>query len=276
MNLGILHAGQMGSALGAAAVHAGSDVFFISDQRSEATKARASAAGLIDLGDLDSLTKHCEIIFSVCPPANALEVAESVAACDFSGIYVDANAVSPDTARRIGEVVGVRADFVDGGIIGPPPRKPGSTRLYLSGERADVITPLFEDSPLHAEVVSGPAGAASALKMVYAAWTKGSAAMLAGIYAVATAEGVETALLAEWEKSIPDLPARLKGTAAGVAPKAWRFAGEMKEIAETFRSADVPEGFFDAAAEVYARLADFKDAPPPTPDDLARKLRAGR
>jgi len=263
----------MGSTIASAAAQDGIEVYFASEGRSEATRARASTSKLLDTRSLDALVSRCDLILSVCPPANALELARRVAALEFSGIFVDANAVSPETARRIAAVVGHRAEFVDGGIIGPPATRPGTTRLYLSGERADDVAGCFESGPLDARVIEGPAGAASALKMVYAAWTKGTAAMLAGIYAVAGAEGVQSELLGEWETSIPDLPARLKATAAGVAPKAWRFEGEMREIAETFRSAGVAPGFFEAAAEVYGRLAGFKDAGSPTPEEVAARLR---
>lgn len=272
MKVGIIHPGAMGSTIAAAVALNCSEVWVALERRSEATRARAAGTELRDAGTLDALVDRCDLIISVCPPANALELARSVAALEFSGIYADANAVSPETARRIGSVIGEAAEFVDAGIIGPPATRAGTTRLYLSGARAHDVASCFESGPLDALVIEGPPGSASALKMAYAAWTKGTAAMLAGIYAVAVAEGVESDLLREWGKSIPDLPARLKGTAAGIAPKAWRFEGEMREIAETFRGAGIPPGFFEAAAEVYGRLAGFKNSEPPTPEQVAARL----
>ena len=49
--------------------------------------------------------------------------------------------------------------------------------------------------------------------------------------------------------------------AATTAPKAWRFAGEMEEIAATLEAAGLPDGFHRAAAEAYARLASFRGEP---------------
>ena len=118
----------------------------------------------------------------------------------FTGIYVDANAVSPATARTIASAVD---RYVDGGIIGPPPRKPGTTRLYLSGAEAPIVADLFAGTNVDTRVVSEDAGAASAVKMAFAAWTKGTAALLLGIRAVARAEGVDETLLDEWEISLP-------------------------------------------------------------------------
>jgi len=203
---------------------------------------------------------------SVCPPHAALDVARAVAARRFAGTYVDANAVSPATARNIGAVVGsAGATFVDGGIVGPPPHRPGTTRLYLSGPEAGRAAAAFAGSPLAVITLDGPPGAASALKMAYAAWTKGSAALLMAVRALAAAEQVGDALLREWAQSQPDLTARSEAAAKGSASKAWRWIGEMEEIAATFAAAGLPDGFHRAAAEVYQRLARYKNAAAPPP-----------
>src|SRR5438477_368958 len=122
---------------------------------------------------------------------------------------------------------------------------------------------LFPGGPLEAVVVAGGPGAASAVKVAYAAWNKGHAALLMAVRALAIAEGVDAALLAEWRLSQPDLPARSESAVQRNARKAWRFVGEMEEIAATFDAAGLPQGFHEAAAEVYRRLAPWKDAPTP-------------
>jgi hypothetical protein len=165
---------------------------------------------------------------------------------DFSGIFVDANAVSPATAAKIASAVG---EFVDGGIVGSPPRERGTTRLYLSGERAETVAELFVGSPLDARVVSN----ASAVKMAYAAWTKGTAAMLLAIRELARREGVEETLVAEWDLSFPELRDRYERAERSAAAKGWRWVGEMEQIAESFEADDLPGGFHRAAAEVYRR-----------------------
>jgi len=251
VTVGLLHPGDMGSMVGACAVAAGSRVRWASGGRSAGTRQRAAAAGLEDAGSLDALVAGSDVIISVCPPHAALDLARDVAARRFTGLFVDANAVAPGTAREIGTVVeGVGASFVDGGLIGPPPRAAGSTRLYLSGREAKRAVALFESSALEAIAVNDSPGAASALKMVYAAYTKGSSALLMAIRALASCEGVDDALLAEWRRSQPDLPKRSESAARDNARKAWRFVGEMEEIARTFAQAGLPTGFHDAAAEV--------------------------
>jgi 3-hydroxyisobutyrate dehydrogenase-like beta-hydroxyacid dehydrogenase len=267
----------MGVTVGASARAGGSRVLWASEGRSAQTRERAAAAGIEDAKTLSSLCAASGVIFSVCPPHSALDLARAVAAQGFSGLYVDGNAVSPGTAREIGRIVeGEGATFVDGGIIGPPARARGTTRLYLSGEQAGRIAHLFVQGPLEAIALDGGPGAASALKMAYAAYTKGTAALLVSIRALAIRAGVDQALLDEWARSQPELGARSERAAGETARKAWRFTGEMAEIAATFDDAGLPDGFFRAAAEIYESLAGYKDAPSmPSVAEVAKAL-AGR
>ena len=272
--IGILHPGDMGSVVGACAVAAGARVLWASDGRSADSRERAAAAGLEDARTVAAVVAGSDVIVSVCPPHAAIDVARDVAGRRFAGLFVDANAVAPVTAREIGAIVeGGGATFVDGGLIGPPPRNAGSTRLYLSGREAKRAAAFFESSALEAIAIGDGPGAASALKMTYAAYTKGSSALLMAIRALAASEGVDDALLAEWRRSQPDLPKRSEAAARDNARKAWRFVGEMEEIAATFEAAGLPGGFHEAAAVIYARLADYKDAAtPPSMADLVAPL----
>ena len=272
--IGLLHPGDMGSVVGSCAVAGGSRVLWASEGRSAGTRDRAGAAGLEDAGRLAAVVAGSDVVVSVCPPHAALDLARVVAALRFSGLFVDANAVSPSTAREIGAVVEAGgAGFVDGGLIGPPPRAAGTTRLYLSGREAKRAAALFDGTRLEAVAVSDAPGAASALKMAYAAYTKGVSALLMGVRALAAAEGVDEALLAEWRRSQPDLPKRSEAAARDSARKAWRFVGEMEEITATFEAAGLPGDFHEAAAEIYRRLAVYKDATtPPSMADLVGPL----
>ncbi|HEY7250760.1 MAG TPA: DUF1932 domain-containing protein [Methylomirabilota bacterium] len=272
--IGLLHPGDMGSVVGACAAAAGSRVLWTSEGRSAGSRDRAAAAGLEDAGGLAAVVAASDVVISVCPPHAALDLARAVAALRFSGVFVDGNAVSPSTAREIGAAVEAGgATFVDGGLIGPPPRSAGTTRLYLSGREAKRAAALFDGSRLEAIAVSDAPGAASALKMAYAAYTKGVSALLMGVRALAVTEGVDEALLAEWHRSQPELPKRSEAAARDNAKKAWRFVGEMEEIAATFEAAGLPGGFHEAAAAIYRRLSDYKDAAtPPSMSDLVRPL----
>jgi 3-hydroxyisobutyrate dehydrogenase-like beta-hydroxyacid dehydrogenase len=256
----------MGATIGACAATSGARVLWASEGRSAASRARATQAGLVEVKNLTEAVAQSDIVLSVCPPEFAREVALSVAGQRFTGIYVDANAVSRATAEEIGRIVmQAGATFVDGGIIGSPVRRTGTTRMYLSGEQADEITQLFSASMLDARSIGAIAGEASALKVVYAAWTKGTDALILAIRALAAHEGVDDALLAEWRTSQPTLQKKSEHAAAAAAPKMWRYVGEMREIAEAFKSAGLPSGFHSAAAEVSERLASFKDQTDPAP-----------
>jgi hypothetical protein len=225
--VGLVHPGEMGAAVGGAV--RGHQVIWASDGRSDATHARATH--FRDVGSLDELLAHSHVVLSICPPHAALDVAR--AAQGFDGIYVDANAISPMHAR---EIAALHPRFVDGSIIGSP----DAPTLYLSGDEAATVAALFA---LETAIVPD----ASALKMVYAAWSKGTAALLLAIRDVARSYGVED----EWRAAAPELLERLAGAERSAAAKGWRWIGEMEEIADTFAAAGQPEGFHRAAAEVY-------------------------
>lgn len=246
--VGVLHPGEMGTALAAALRGRKHDVLWASTGRSDATRQRAEAAGLNDAASPEALVDRSEVILSVCPPHAAAEVARSTLGAQ--GLFVEANAIAPETTRAIAAERGT-SRFVDGGIIGPPPCDSATTRLYLSGESAATVAELFDGTNVDARVVSSRIGDASALKMVYAAWTKGTAALLLAIHAVARAEGVEGALLQEWRMSLPELPEALERAQKSADAKGWRWVGEMEEIAATFAAAGLPDGFHRAAANVF-------------------------
>ncbi len=273
--LGLLHPGAMGVTVGAAAQASGALVLWAEDGRSAATQARARDAGLEPVATLASLVEASDVIVSVCPPHGAEEVAQSVLAAGFKGLYCDANAIRPERARRIAAAVSrAGGRFVDGGIIGAPPRARGETRFYLSGADADELAALFQGS-LHEPVVVGPeVGAASALKMCFAAYSKGRIALALAVRALARASGVDEALRAEWTLSRPGQAEQTEDDGPRVSAKAWRWVGEMEEIAATFERAGLPPGFHEAAGEIYEAMAELRQAPRPSFDQVMRKILA--
>lgn len=266
MAIGLLHPGAMGAAVGAVLRAKGETVLWASAGRSDATAVRAGEAGLEDVGTVEELGRRSDVVLVLCPPAAAVEVARSVPRT--GAVYVDANAVSPATARTIAGIVG---RYVDGGVVGPPPRDRGTTRFYLSGGEAPRVAELFAGTIVDARVVSEDVAAASAVKMAYAAWTKGTAALLLAIRALARAEGVEETLLEEWGLSLPELPERSQAAARSALGKGWRWVGEMHEIADTFTASGLPDGFHRAAAEIYRRSPH---APAPAESSLESVLDA--
>ncbi len=268
MRIGLLHPGEMGTSVGRALLAAGHEVCWCNAGRSPATAARA--ADFTAYPQLPTLTAEVDGLISVCPPDQALDQAQAVAAAGYTGIYVDANAVAPATARQMAAVVG--PGYVDGGIIGPPAVQPGTTRLYLSGADAAGAQAWFSAELLQAVVVGESNSDASALKMAYAAYTKGSSALLLAVNALAEQAGVRAALLEEWALSQPGLAERSEQTARATSRKAWRFAGEMEEIAQTFDDLQLPGDFHRGAAALYARMSGLKDQPPASLDEVLRLL----
>ncbi len=259
-NIGFVHPGQMGVTVAAAVMAAGHTAHWASEGRSPASADRANGAGIVDSGSLNNLCNHCTTVFSICPPDKATDVARSVAETGFKGVFVDCNAVSPATAHVTAQTITEAGGrFIDAGIIGPPAVKAGITRLYVSGEGADQIPPLFQNSLIDSRFVSDQVGAASALKMAYAGWSKGSTALLMTQVALARAEGVESAFFDEMELSLPGIREKLASGSVRSATKAWRFVGEMNEITQSLDDAGLPGAWFAGAADTYSRLADFKD-----------------
>lgn len=269
--VGILHPGEMGVSIAASAQNSGHPVYWVSEGRSDATQKRAESIHLLDAGKLAHLCAECSLIISVCPPHAAETIANLVLATKFGGLYLDANAISPQRAKRIDQAMRQAGiGFVDGGIIGGPAWKPHQTFLYLSGPRADEVAECFEKGPLETRVLGSSIGPASALKMCYSAYAKGTTALLCAVLAAAERLEVYDALGEQWnhdgEGFTEDAARRVRGSAR----KAWRFEGEMGEIATTFQEAGLPGDFHSGAAEIYRRLAGFQGSPatPPLKDVL--------
>lgn len=269
--IGILHPGEMGISIAASATHSGHEVYWLSDGRSEKTRDRAEQHHLVRVNSLSEFCQICEVIISICPPHAAEEVATAVSESNFKGLYLEANAISPQRAIAIREMLEAHGiHFVDGGVIGGPAWVAEETWLYLSGERAKEVAQCFSNGPLETRIIGKQIGKASALKMCYAAYTKGMTALLSAIVATSEELEVRNELYHHWDRDEPGFSEQVNRRVRRVTAKAWRFEGEMQEIASTFREAGLPDGFHLAAADIYHRIADFKDAtePPPLTDVL--------
>ena len=261
MRIGILHPGEMGISVAASAMNSGHEIYWSSEGRGEKTHARAQKYNLKDAGTLAELCKTCPVIFCICPPHAAEDVARQVIAHGFKGLYLDANAISTQRTIKIGAMMQAAGiGFVDGGIIGPPAWERGQTWLYLSGKRADEIAACFAKGPLETKVIGDEIGKASALKMCYAAYTKGTTALLCAVIATAESLKVREELFQQWDTDDAGFSEQAARRVQRVTAKAWRFAGEMDEIAATFHEAGLPSGFHESAAEIFRRMAGFKDA----------------
>jgi 3-hydroxyisobutyrate dehydrogenase-like beta-hydroxyacid dehydrogenase len=282
VTIGLIGAGAMGAEIGRSLVTSGRRVISVLDGRSEDSRRRANAAGIEPVNDLVGLVGASDIVLSVVPPGAASSVAHKVAdaakAAPVAPVFVDANAISPERARAIAsavEAAGMR--YVDGGIIGGPPTTQRPTAVYLSGAGGDELVEMLATPEVRVEWLGPEHAAASAIKMAYAAWTKGTNALVVAIRAMARAEGVEDALIVEWQRSQPSA-LEWSNRAPATAGKAWRWVAEMEEIAASLETAGVPPGAFLAAAQVYERLDGYKDVegPPPLEEMIDRVLNGGR
>jgi 3-hydroxyisobutyrate dehydrogenase-like beta-hydroxyacid dehydrogenase len=256
----IMSPGDMGHAVGAVLREGGLRVLAELGGRSDRTRALAGRAGIEEVADDDALVRQADILLSILVPDQATALAERIArAVRDSGartLYVDCNAIAPHTARQIAGIVeGAGARFVDAGIIGPPPKRgASSTRFYASGRAAASFAHL-RDFGLDVRVVGEQPGHASALKMCYAALTKGTTALMTELSIAAERLGVSEALRAEFAASQPTMLERMQRAVPEMVPKAHRWVGEMAEIARTFEACGLSRSSFEGAAELYALVA---------------------
>jgi L-threonate 2-dehydrogenase len=275
--IGIIAQGTMGSGVGRRLRESGAEVRTLLSGRSPASAERARAAGMIGAADERTLLEGTDFFLSILPPGEAeplaRRLAPTLAALDRKPVYLDCNAVSPQTAIRIGEVIApTGAHFVDAGIIGGPPR-PGyqGPSIYASGEHVREALPL-RDWGINLRAIDGPIGAASAVKMSYAGITKGTTAIAAAMLLGAARFGCAEALIAELSDSQPQMLARMRNGIPGMYDKAYRWVAEMEEISDFLEENPPSHDMYAAIARLYDYLAAAHAATPPAADNAIRTL----
>jgi 3-hydroxyisobutyrate dehydrogenase-like beta-hydroxyacid dehydrogenase len=281
LRAGIMSSGDMGSGFGSVLDAAGLEVYTCLAGRSDFTRQRAAEAGFTDTADLDTLVQNIDLFISVLVPSEALPLARDVAAAmkrtGATPAYADLNAIAPQTVLEIESTIRASgAKFIDGGIIGGPPRQGYSPHIAVSGPDVAVVEAL-RDHNLNIRVTGPKVGQASGLKMVYAASTKGTTALWTELLTASRALGLEDALKEElgetnpvfsWAKrSIPSMPNRAR-----------RWVGEMEEIAKTFEGLGLTPNILQGAADMYTLvsqtpLADLTSRDPnPTVEEVMEAL----
>jgi putative dehydrogenase len=253
--------GAMGAGVGARLVERGLTVITSLEGRSEASAKRAKAAGMVAASDAECA--QADFFLSICPPSDAMALAEKMSALikpsNKKPIYVDCNAVSPPTKVRIGEAIAQSgAPFVDVGIIGLPPKEGYSPFLHASGPEAAKFGALKEFG-INVNVIDGPIGAASALKMSYAGITKGVTAIASMMMLAATRAGVADKLRGELDRSHPAFMTNFHRAIPDMFDKAYRFVGEMEEISNFVSEDGAAQDAYQAIAEFYTRIAADHD-----------------
>lgn len=262
--VGIVSMGAMGAGVARVLVNAGDRVVTTTAGRSRRTADAASAAGAVDVGTVTDVVAQSDVVLSLVPPDAAVsfarDVADAMTATGRSPLFVDGNSIAPPTlglveeaARRAG------ARVLDLSIIGLPPAAmaPGemsAAQFYVAGPDAEVLAS-YRDHELDVRVIDAPPGAAKALKMCYAGISKGIIGLVLDMFMAARRMGVSAELIAQMNATQREVLAQVARQAKGFAPKAYRWVGEMHEMEKTFAPLDLPVGFFEAAGDVFARLA---------------------
>lgn len=258
--VGILHPGSMGAAVAACAAANAATVLWCTAGRSTASASRATEFGLTPVATLAELLDRSDIVLGLCPPAAAEDLARDVAGHGFGGVYVEANAINPQRALRIAELLEPQATVVDGGVVGSPPVRGKTPALYLSGP-ADAtvrIEALFADTAVRTTVLGTEVGKASALKLAYATFQKTSRVLVALALGMAREHGVDQALIEVASRRSDSYLAEPEYVAK-TAARAWRWGPELEEAADMLAAAGLPPEVLHAAASTLARWHDAKD-----------------
>jgi L-threonate 2-dehydrogenase len=274
--IGVIAQGMMGAGVGRRLHESGAQVRTLLTGRSAKSAERARTAGMEPAADEHALLAGADFFLSILPPGEAQALARQLApvltALDRRPVYVDCNAVSPQTAIGIGEIIApTGADFVDAGIIGGPPRPGYSPTIYASGPRAGQ-TAVLRDWGIDWRVIDGPIGAASALKMSYAGITKGTTAIASAMLLGAARFGCGDALIAELTESQPEMLARFRESIPRMYDKAYRWVAEMEEISDFLEQNPASRDIYAAVARLYAYLAEAEAEKEPSPDNAVRTL----
>jgi L-threonate 2-dehydrogenase len=277
ITVAIIAQGTMGAGIGRRLHESGARVRTLLSRRSPESAARAREAGMEAATDERDLLSGAQFFLSILPPAAAEGLARRLAptltALDHKPVYIDCNAVSPQTALRIGAAVApTGAHFIDAGIIGGPPQ-PGKKgpAIYASGEYVREALPL-RDWGLDIRAIEGPIGAASGLKMSYAGITKGTTAIASAMLLGAARFGCAEALLAELSASQPQLLAQFRAAIPRMYDKAYRWVGEMEEISDFLADNKASSDIYAAIARLYADLAAAEAEKAPGPDNMVKTL----
>jgi putative dehydrogenase len=265
--VGVIAMGEMGSATARRLHERGATVITQLAGRSAASVARAERAGAIPVSTDDEFAAQSDFILSIVPPGDAVALAQrlapSIKRAGRKTVYVDCNAVSPQTAERIGQALdGTGCAYVDAGIIGPPPSDTARTIFYASGPGATEFERL-SDRGLTIRLMDGPNGAASAMKLSYAGITKGCTAISAAMMLGSTRHGTADALLQELSESQPMLLNWMRGFVSRMPPKAYRWVAEMEEIAQFQGDDPAAREMYLGIARFYEQIAAALEAPKP-------------
>src|SRR5437867_3080793 len=276
ITVAVIAQGSMGAGVGKRLHENGAEVRTLLSGRSAESAKRAADAGMKPAANEKMLLDGADFFLAILPPSEVENLAHRLApmlsALPKKPIYVDCNAISPQTAARVAAIIEpTGAKFVDGGIIGGPPRTGYSPAIYASGPSVGE-TAVLRDWGIDWRCIDGPVGAASGLKMSYAGITKGTTAIAAAMLLGAAHFGCGEALIAELSKSQPEMLKRMRGSIPGMYDKAYRWVGEMEEISDFLGANPPSHDIYAAVARLYDSLAAAEAEERPAPDNAIKTL----
>lgn len=264
--IAVVAMGEMGAGVAARLAERGARVLTSLNGRSEASAKRAAAAS-VQVTDDAGLIAEADMFLSIVPPnvagATAQRFLPLIERAARKPVYIDCNAIAPQTLKVIARTFSDKSlPFLDASIIGAAPKPDGSSpRFYMSGPisgAADTLKRLGID----VRVLSATLGDASTLKMSYAGITKGFQALGAAMALGAGRNGAQQSLVDELKLSQPQLYGWLSKMLPGMYDKAYRWDGEMREIAKFLLPEKGASTMLTGAADLYEHIAADNRAGP--------------
>lgn len=253
--VGLLSPGDMGHVVGQVLVNHGMPVLTCLKGRSERTRRLAREAGIRAVPTYGDLIRETDMILSILVPAESENAARAVTQAlrdaDETTVYVDCNAVSLATSRKIEEIIrGAGSRYVDASIIGPPPRKEGVTKFYASGPDAEAFEALSEYG-LDVRSLGPEPGLGKGIKIAYAALTKGLTAISTQLLVSAWSMGLYDSLVELFKEKQAEQYRRMMRAVPSMPHRSRRWVGEMEEISRTFENIGMTPQIYQGAAELY-------------------------
>ncbi len=259
-NIGFLHPGDMGAFLAHSVQNSGYEALWFSEHRSPSTRQRAEEQSMCEVSSLAQLCERCSVIISIVPPHAAKDIAYQVLSHPFRGIFIEANAISPELSKQLSIVFTKKGiSYVDAAVFGGTSVKSKDTQIYLSGPEANEVASCFISGPVTPKVLGNEIGKASALKICHSMYSKGIWALLHNTMSAAEQYNIRHDLEYLLNQNDVNFSENTYKNMQRTSKKAWRFSGEMNEVSSTLQSLGLADGFSTAASEVYRRLSKFKE-----------------
>lgn len=218
-------------------------------------------AGIEGRASLADALSDAPLVFSVVTASEARAAARAASAAIGPGaFFFDCNSCAPQTKTASADLIEAAGGrYVDVAVMAPVHPRLHRTPLLISGPHAEAALAVLAALDMQAELLPGPVGEASSIKMVRSIMIKGLEALVLECVLSGRRAGVDDVVLASLEASFPgfDWRARAAYMMERVVTHGRRRAEEMREVALTVDLLGLEGGMARATVDWQQRVADL-------------------